>query len=614
MRFGIDNIIVWSNGGARRQLHFERNKVNVLTGESHTGKSALLDILDYCFLASSHKIAEGIINENVAWYGVRFYINEKLFTVARHSPAGTKVSDEYFISTTGVIPEQPQRNIKEVELKAIFETEFSIDDSVKLAYGGQTLKAGSKVSFRYFLLFSTISEDIITSRNVYFDKQNEERYKEALPRIFDIAMGIDTLANIAAREKKEALRKQIAKLERKSAALDEGRAVFQEELQSLEARAASYGLPRPNDGFQSAEDFARTLREAAAPNNDDALSEYSRVSAHIFDLERRLRNLRAYSKEFSAYRATLKHTEDSLLPLERILEQSAEVVKSEVFDALIANLKSDLSEIKSSIKSKLPIDGQVTNVIEKLQVQRRISQSFLDSLPKEPASFESEKEKWVFIGETLGKLNVYGGAREIGTGQASEDVAALQARMDEISVADVAEKKDAVLSVINEVALALLRATGEVLANYSTYLPEFVYKEKRLWLRKPRSSDVENIGSSSNHMFLHLLHFLALQEVAIGQRSPFVPSFLIVDQPSRPYYPDDKPKDAVVLNNSDTAKVHTAFKLLNDFITNINVNYEREFQMIVLEHVPATTFLGMENIHVLPEFRNGEALIPASWK
>ena len=168
--------------------------------------------------------------------------------------------------------------------------------------------------------------------------------------------------------------------------------------------------------------------------------------------------------------------------------------------------------------------------------------------------------------------------------------------------------------MINEIAQSYLTDTGNALANYATYQTDFAYGEKRLRLRKPRSSLIENVGSSSNHMFLHLLQFLALHEVAISHKSPFVPSFLVIDQPSRPYYPDEKPKDDVVLSNSDSEKVSIAFRLLNDFVAHMNEEYQAEFQMIVFEHVPRTTFAGMDYVHLLPEFRNGEALIPQSWQ
>ena len=52
-------------------------------------------------------------------------------------------------------------------------------------------------------MFNTISGNIIENdEGIFFDKQNETRYKEALPRIFDLALGIETVENILKSEKK----------------------------------------------------------------------------------------------------------------------------------------------------------------------------------------------------------------------------------------------------------------------------------------------------------------------------------------------------------------------------------------------------------------------------
>ncbi|MDG0835784.1 hypothetical protein [Roseateles saccharophilus] len=147
MKFAIDTITLWSHRNEKRQLHFKRGKVNVLTGGSHRGKSAILDILDYCFLGSSHKIPLDIINDNTSWYGITFAINKKKYTIARRSPNGNTVSNEVYFSSVGNIPEQPAANIAIEELKLILEAEFRIDEAVRVAYGGGALRSGSKVSF-----------------------------------------------------------------------------------------------------------------------------------------------------------------------------------------------------------------------------------------------------------------------------------------------------------------------------------------------------------------------------------------------------------------------------------------------------------------------------------
>ena len=114
-------------------------------------------------------------------------------------------------------------------------------------------------------------------------------------------------------------------------------------------------------------------------------------------------------------------------------------------------------------------------------------------------------------------------------------------------------------------------------------------------------------------MFMHLLHFLSLHTVALLEKSPFIPAFLIIDQPSRPYYPELVPMDDSKVNNEDGQLVHAAFELLNSFIEEVRGTHGQEFQMIILEHMSPDLFQGLKNVHVLPEFRANERLIPESW-
>lgn len=587
----------------------------MLSGGSHTGKSALLDIIDYCFLASSHKLPDSVINENVSWYGLNFYINDKTFSLARRSPQGNSVSDDYYFSSLGILPDAPDANTREDDIRKIIEAEFKIDERVTVPYGGNALRANSKVSFRYFFLFNTISEDIITNSKVFFDKQSEERYREALPRIFDMALGIDDLANMAARERKEALNKELIRAERKKSQLRSGRDDFDNEIRSIAAKAAAYGIFDSASEAISRDVVRRAIDGAASAETGLALDRHAKVNAELFSIERQLRKLKQFTSDYRTYKETLKGTEDSLLPIEQIIKQARTIVKSDIFGELISSLKADLLAIKKSTALKQPVDGQITSMVRTLEIQRDALQRELSALPQEPQSFATEREKWLFVGEAKGLFSAYDAAAPLTVSAESVILTdGLQEQIDSIQVRDVEENRATVISMINEIAQGYLSDTQNALANYSNYQADFAYTEKRLRLRKPRSSLIENVGSSSNHMFLHLLHFLSLHEVAISHKSPFVPRFIIIDQPSRPYYPDEKPKDDVVLSNSDSEKVAIAFKLLNDFVEHVNRDYRTEFQMIVFEHVPKTTFLGMSYVHVLPEFRNGEALIPQSWQ
>lgn len=611
MNFGIDSITVWSNNGASRNLTFARNRVNILTGESNTGKSALLSIIDYCLLASKHNIPHSIINDNVAWYGLKFFINEKTYSLARKSPTNNDVSKDYYFSSTGVVPDSPQPNVAEGDLKSILEAEFSISEKTVVPFGGKTIKAGSKFSFRYFFLFNTISEDIIINSRVFFDKQSENRYREALPRIFDIALGIDDIANIEAREKAERLKVKIDRFDNKKTHLETGSTLFKQELTEVSREAASYGLTInvPEDAtLTSTTEYFERFKDSVSFEES---AEREALKSELFDLNRQIRNITQFTSEFRDYKENLKASADSLRPFEELLRQSPELVKSPIFEQLIASLQTDLQAVKQAIAEKHPVESQLADHLAPLKKRRNSINERLEKIAVEQKPPLNERDKLLFIGKTIGKLEVY--SKTSSASIASNETAeSLKDALDELHVRDVSEVRDTVVSLINETARELLAETGQALQNYANYQADFNYTEKRLRLRRPKSTVVENIGSSSNHMFLHLLHFLALHEVALTQKSAFIPSFLIIDQPSRPYYADKK-TERKQISNSDSEKVRIAFNLLDSFVRRANSDYGAPFQMIVFEHVPREDFQNLEFVHLLPDFSEGEALIPSSW-
>lgn len=103
---------------------------------------------------------------------------------------------------------------------------------------------------------------------------------------------------------------------------------------------------------------------------------------------------------------------------------------------------------------------------------------------------------------------------------------------------------------------------------------------------------------------------LAMQEVAFQNNSPFIAPFLVIDQPSRPYYGSGKERKENI-DHSDESKIIKALELLDEFIETRMKNFG-DFQMIVFEHVPSKIFTHLKNFHLVEEFDEGNALIPDS--
>jgi len=53
MSFQIKDIVVYSHRGQRRILPLKTGELNIITGSSKTGKSALIEIMDYCLGAGA---------------------------------------------------------------------------------------------------------------------------------------------------------------------------------------------------------------------------------------------------------------------------------------------------------------------------------------------------------------------------------------------------------------------------------------------------------------------------------------------------------------------------------------------------------------------------------
>lgn len=616
MKFHIESLHLWLNSGHRRTVSFLPNKVNVITGDSHTGKTAILDIFDYCFFASDHRISESIINENVAWYGLRIHVNGKVYLLARRAPVGTTASADYHFSAIGELPDaQPSANIVASVLKKLLSADFGIDQDVRIPFGGRMLQANSRISLRFFLLFNTISQDIITHSDQFFDKQNQTRYQEALPRIFDIAVGIDTVENISKREKRLELERRLARQQKLLLKTEEKREQFNAQLAETVARARGYGLIAEDaDGGAPVEALKKVVTDHESGTDLHVSRKYEEISSEIYRVARKIRGMNRFVSELGNRKSTLKETEDSLRPVDYLISNFEESVRTSVFDEILANLSEGLREIKAATAKKTPLDSNIAEIVKGLRAKHDSLAEELKTLPSEMESFQNDREKYLFIGETKAKLELYADEDADASTDNADLIARLESEIEALSVEPVEDRKELFTRALDEAIQDYISLTSAALGNYGEYRSAFNYAEKKLHLRKPKTLSTENVGSSSNHMFLHLFLFLGLHELIMRDGGIHVAPFLIIDQFSRPYWgEDDKTSEGSErdLAASDVAKVRLALVLLDHFI-GMAKEMGKEFQMIVFEHVKPKHWEGLEHIHLVEIFSDGNALIPLS--
>lgn len=184
MTFQLLNIAVYNSNGEQRNIEFQPGRVNVITGASKTGKTALIDIVDYCLGRTDFTIPAGVIRDTVEWYAIRIESNSTQAVIARPKPAaGSKSNSEAYLSVGGSVPLPAYGDLKRttnVNALERFLTEWigvGPNESVPTnTYSRDRLQAN--ISHAKFLLFQP--QNRIADKSVLFYRQNEDFVPQAI--------------------------------------------------------------------------------------------------------------------------------------------------------------------------------------------------------------------------------------------------------------------------------------------------------------------------------------------------------------------------------------------------------------------------------------------------
>jgi energy-coupling factor transporter ATP-binding protein EcfA2 len=605
MSVQIKNILIWQKSGVVRNLELKRNAVNVITGESGKGKSSILHIIDYCLLSSkANGISKANIDDKSSWYGLRLYTSKGLVTIARAAYHVGEMSTAYF-SDNGEIPDFPTHNMKVASLKKVLDKEFGLDSDLKIPYGGKTIKAGSKVSFRNFLSFCYQDQNAIVAPDYLYNNPSDIKVAERIERTFRMALGIVDAKGAIVSERLDKLKSDRLSIERRSELIGKKRLEFQEDVVSLEEEAISLGLlEKASDDIQSSLDVLEKIANSPIERFSDIGEKVKVLELRELELNRKLRKFKSFNEGYREYQSIIKESDDSIRPVLYLIDSYREILPgtktNEVLQALENELKSAKQSWKKRNDSLLHVDiSDQTKVLEAELNDLRIEIGELRGLSER---LSSPKEIYRYQGKLGVKVELYSDkAIPLDYSERLSEIDAKIAHLDGI-VQDMDSKREFVIGKLNEKINEHLNRLK--LKGYEASRAIFLEREQAINLILDEGRSVEkmiDIGSASNYLYIHLSYFMALHEVARGNHVPWMPHFLVFDQVSTPY---------AVENSDDISSLDLALRELNIFVE--SMKDKGGIQVILMEHIPEShwTNLKLENFKLVDkELIDGYGLI-----
>lgn len=658
MYLQIREIVLWPRNPnlEPRRLQFELGKVNVISGASRTGKSAVIPIIDYCMGSGTCSIPVKTIRKYCEWFGVVVATAQGDKLLARREPGAQRSTDDMYLLEAERISDIPRRIAKNTNADAVKRLLDELAGLSKLDFSGGDESTGfdGRPSFRDLAAFTFQPQNVVANPDVLFFKANTYEHREKLRKIFPYVLGAVTPALMAKQFELGRARQELRRKERELKDAQEVSARWLADLTAKFSEAQELGLTAKPEQELSRGQMIEQLEEVVARTDltlsvststiSDALRELSGLEVEEREVSRELTTLRHRLSEMSRMRVGVDQYQDALALQRGRLQLSSWVMShtEDEADCPMCGSHTDsakrklavLSERLQEVEAEAGIDkevpaafdrelqrvttevGQATERLRSVQIRKRaLSGRSDEARQRQFAAQRAER----FVGNLESALDLH---RRLGSdSELVEEVVRLRELVQQLEAElrgqDVeARKRRALHSISNN--------AGRLLPHLDVESPNdpisLEINDLTIKVRGTERDDyLSEIGSGSNWLSYHLAVLLALHQFFLSQpRSP-VPAFLVFDQPSQVYFPkrivarredeEDEEVEEPQLRDEDVDAVRQAFEVMG----RVALDAKGALQLIVLDHASRDVWGDIDGVVGLPEWRNGVKLVPMAW-
>lgn len=643
----IKSIHIYSHDGQRRDLRFKVDGLNVITGRSSTGKSALSEIIEYCMGRSSFNVPEGVIRDKVAWFAVIYQFEHEQVLVAKPTPRGGGASGSTAMLRRGAELQAPAfgeliENSDDDAIVTLLSRLLGIPENrtdVALEHSRDSYDANIKHTFYY--LFQ--KQGLVANKDQLLYRQNEPFQPQAIRDTLPILLGVsshdryelEAKLRVAQRD----LRLNAKLLEQARDAID----TSQEKAIGLYSEAKAVGVIGSADldlnggGTIEVLRTALTWKPEKVPEDDG--SRVSHLEEDLGTLRKERRDAQARidaARQFS--RRAGGYENEATEQLDRLTS-----IKALPKNPDSGEWQWPFSERNLALES--PVATVLLNELASLDAELRIATgqrpkleaylSELDGKAQEVASAIKEKEAElsaaIAANELIAELGTRNNAAARVVGRISlflenlapnEELARLEGEHRRLKLkADDLEKRigaddsnERLNSILNIVSTQVSQYIQKFEAEFRNFPARFDLANITIVFDRPeRPVPMSRTGGGENHLAYHLSALLALHLFAIRNRRP-IPRFLLIDQPTQVYFPSEQiyqDADGSIQKTEADADLN-AVRRLFELLLKFTQEDAPGFQLIVTEHANLRDQWFQDALVEQP-WTKPPALVPEDW-
>lgn len=642
MSFQLLNIAVYNAKGDRREIAFRPGVVNIVTGGSRSGKTALIYIVDYCLGRIECTVPAGIIRDTVAWYAVRLQGHDSQVVIARPAPPpGQQTTTDAYLAVGGDLPlpdfSELKKNTTTGALRSFLTEVVGITPNQHVPPVTQS-RPPLSANFGHTCFYLFQPQDYIARRNTLFYRQDEQHVPQAIADSLPFLLGAVGDDRFEKLQELRKLRRDVRLLEKRLE--EEGRLRGHDNSRavSLLSEAQQVSLLPVGSPSEEFDELVERLRQCltwqpTTPTyeGDSTLGDLQLQREQLRDeastLEREIETAKAFALRQEGFSHEVIEQQVRLKSIGLYKSDGHEshvcpLCNHEIGDnvptaeLLLSSLKDIDKQMEAVARQRPRLDAYISERRERLAaVQQSLveNRASIEAIFQQQEVLQARRTQQATQARTVGRISLFlDSLRETANGDSdlTGRLNAATQRVEEL------EQELADEGVEDRLHVAL-RIIGDQMSEWAKILKlEFsdsplafdLAKLTVVAFRDTGKVRLLDMGSAENWMGYHLVTHLAFHKWFVEKNRP-VPHFLMLDQPTQVYYPKDLPRDGLLkdLKDEDRQKVRRLFKFIFDTTKELHPN----FQIIITDHADLQDSWYQKAI--VDRWWGKDKFIPVSW-